>query len=283
MPRIAYVNGDFVPLEAARVSVLDRGFLFADGIYEVTAVINGRLVDYDNHAARLQRSLKEIELVAPVTPERWRELHLELITRNELSEGVVYVQVTRGAAERDFLFPADAPATLVMFTQEKNILNSPNARNGIAVRCVPDLRWARCDIKSVGLLAQVLAKQAAARAGCQEAWMTRDGIVTEGASSTAFIVTHEGRIVTRPLSAEVLPGVTRIAVMSLVEATGLTLEERPFSLAEAHEAAEAFNTSASGFVTPVISIDGKPVGAGVPGPVARELRRHYIEAALASI
>jgi D-alanine transaminase len=282
MPRIAYVNGDFMPLENARVSVLDRGFLFADGIYEATAVIHGRLIDYENHAARLRRSLNEIELASPVTPERLRDLHLELIRRNELSEGVVYLQFTRGAADRDFVFPVGGNSTLVMFTQEKSILNAPTATHGISVISVPDLRWARCDIKSVALLAQVLAKQAAAKAGCQEAWMTRNGYVTEGGSSTPFILTPEGRIVTRPLSQEILPGVTRLAVMRLIETTGLALDERPFSIAEAHQAVEAFNTSASGLVTPVVRVDGKAISDGVPGPVARELRRHYLEAALAS-
>jgi D-alanine transaminase len=281
MSRIAYVNGAFVPLESAKVSVLDRGFLFADGIYEVTAVVRGRLIDYANHAARLQRSLDEMELASPVTPQRFRELHDEMIRRNELDEGVVYVEVTRGAADRDFLFPIGTAPTLVMFTQQKSILESPAAAKGIAVLSTPDLRWARCDIKTVGLLAQALAKQEAARAKCQESWMVRDGLVTEGASSTAFIVTHGGRIVTRPLSPEVLPGVTRLAVMRLVQSTGLTLDERPFSLEEAYQAAEAFGTSASSFVTPVVSIDGRAIGDGAPGPVARELRRHYIDAALA--
>jgi D-alanine transaminase len=283
MARIAFVNGDFVPLESASVPVLDRGFLFADGVYEVTAVIHGRLLDYDNHAARLERSLKEIELACPVAPDRLHELHHELIRRNALKEGVVYVQVTRGASERDYAFPAGAAPTLVMFTQEKNILDAPGAAKGIAVLSVPDLRWARCDIKSVGLLAQVLAKQAAAKAQCQEAWMTRDGFVTEGASSTAFILTRDRRIVTRALSNEVLPGVTRRAVMRLVDAGGLVLEERPFTLAEAYAAQEAFSTSASGFVMPIVTIDGRRIGAGTPGPVARELRRRYIEAALASL
>ena len=276
MSRIAYVNGDFLPLEHAKVSVLDRGFLFADGIYEVSAVLNGRLVDNEAHLARLERSLGEISLRLPMSLAELTRLQDELIRQNGLAEGVVYIEVTRGAADRDFTFPKDAAPTVVMFTQAKNILRSPQAETGIRVISVPDLRWKRRDIKSVALLPQVLAKQQAAAAGCQEAWMVEDGFVTEGGSSSAFIVTAAGALVTRPLSHDILPGITRKAVLQLAAEQGLDMEERRFTLEEAYAAAEAFLTSASSFVLPVIEIDGQTIGSGAPGPHTRRLREIYI-------
>lgn len=276
MTAIVYVNGELVPAGEARVSIFDRGFLFADGIYEVSAVLDGRLVDNDLHLARLERSCAEIELALPVPMARIRELQKELIARNGIIEGVVYIQVTRGAADRDFLFPKDVPSTLVMFTQVKRISNSPTARDGIAVKVVPDIRWARRDIKSTNLLAQVLAKHAAAAEGCQEAWMVEDDVVTEGGSSTSFIVTAEGTIVTRPRSHSILPGCTRASLLALLDERGLKLDERPFTVAEALQATEAFMTSASNFVLPVVRIDGQPVGDGTPGPLSRRLREIYI-------
>ncbi len=277
MTRIAYVNGAFVPLDEARVSVLDRGFLFADGIYEVTAVIDGRLVDNAAHLARLERSTAEIGLALPETPERITAIQQDLIARNALSEGIVYLQVTRGAAERDFLPTARTTPTLVMFTQAKSITDAPAAANGIAVKSLPDIRWARRDIKSVALLAQVLAKQAAAAEGCQEAWMIEDGLVTEGSSSTAWILTAEGRLVTRARSHATLPGCTAQALAALAAETGIAIDERPFTLDEALAAQEAFMTSASSFVFPVVRIDGQPIGDGSPGPVAQRLRALYID------
>jgi D-alanine transaminase len=279
MSRIVFVNGSFVPYEEARIPIMDRGFLFADGIYEVSAVLNSRLVDNDAHLARLDRSLKEIRIANPYSAQEWTRLEEELVRRNGLVEGVVYMEVTRGAAERDFAFPKDTKPTVVMFTQVKNISRAPAAETGVAVVTVEDLRWKRRDIKSVALLAQVLAKQAAAEAGVAEAWMVEDGHVTEGSSSTAFIITKDGRIVTRPLSNAVLPGITRLSVMRLAGEHGLAIEERLFTLEEAHEAAEAFLTSASSFVMPVVRIDGKPVGAGEPGVLTRRLRQLYLEMA----
>lgn len=278
MPRIAYVNGSFLPLEEAKISVLDRGFLFADGIYEVTAVLDGKLVDYDGHAARLQRSCGEIELAIPVGQEELLQLHHELRERNGLTEGLIYLQVTRGAAERDFGFPDPAlvPSSLVMFTKEVPIRASKTAETGIGVVTVPDIRWARRDIKSVALLGQVLAKQAAVRAGCGEAWMFEEGTITEGSSSTAFIVTKDGRIITRQLSRAILPGCTRKALLAIAKETQIIVEERPFTLKEAQDAAEAFISSASAFVMPVVSIDGKPVGDGKPGALTRRLRELYL-------
>jgi len=280
---IAYVNGAYTPLEDAKVSILDRGFLFADGVYEVAAVIGGKLIDNDAHLARLERSLKELRLECPVSMAEIVAIEKTLVARNGVSEGMVYLQITRGAAERDFSFPKGVKPTLVGFTQKKNILASPYAEKGIKVVCVPDLRWARRDIKSVALLAQVLAKQAASEAGCQEAWMVDpEGFVTEGSSSTAFIVTKAGAIVTRPNSEAILPGCTRRSVMALAQEHGLAIEERVFSVAEAHDAAEAFLTSASNLVLPIIEIDGRALGDGIPGRHATRLRALYLDFARAS-
>jgi D-alanine transaminase len=269
MSRTVYVNGSFLPFEQATIPLMDRGFLFADGIYEVSAVLNGRL----------DRSLKEIRIANPYSAAEWTRLEEEIVARNRLSEGLVYMQVTRGAAERDYIFPKDATPTVVMFTQPKSMIASPLAETGAAVITVPDLRWKRRDIKSVGLLAQVLAKQAAAEAGVSEAWMVEDGVVTEGGSSTAFILTKDRKVVTRPLSTAVLPGITRLSVMRLAKENGLAIEERAFSVEEALGAAEAFYTSASSLVMPVVSIDGKPVADGKPGPMSRRLRRVYLDMA----
>jgi D-alanine transaminase len=279
MSRTVYVNGSFLPFEQATIPLMDRGFLFADGIYEVSAVLNGRLVDNEPHLARLDRSLKEIRIANPYSAAEWTRLEEEIVARNRLSEGLVYMQVTRGAAERDYIFPKDATPTVVMFTQPKSMIASPLAETGAAVITVPDLRWKRRDIKSVGLLAQVLAKQAAAEAGVSEAWMVEDGVVTEGGSSTAFILTKDRKVVTRPLSTAVLPGITRLSVMRLAKENGLAIEERAFSVEEALGAAEAFYTSASSLVMPVVSIDGKPVADGKPGPMTRRLRRVYLDMA----
>ncbi|WP_457796987.1 D-amino-acid transaminase [Methylocystis sp. S23] len=283
MSDIAYVNGAYTPLEDATVSILDRGFLFADGVYEVAAVIDGKLIDNEAHMARLERSLKALRLESPVSMAEIVEIEKTLVARNGVTEGMVYLQITRGAAERDFAFPKGVRPTLVAFTQQKNILASLYARKGVKVVTAPDLRWARRDIKSVALLAQVLAKQAATEAGCQEAWMVDpEGFVTEGSSSTAFIVTKAGAILTRPNSEAILPGCTRRSVMALAQEHGLTIEERAFTVAEAHEAAEAFLTSASNLVLPVVSIDGRPLGDGAPGPHAGRLRALYLDFARAT-
>ena len=280
---IAYVNGAFVPLSEAKVSVLDRGFLFANGIYEVSAVLDGKLVDNDSHLARLGRSVGEIQLALPETVARIKEIQQELITRNRLENGLVYLEVTRGADKgRDFAFPKGIKPTLVLFTSEKDIVNAASARTGIGVITVPDIRWERRDIKSVALLAQVLAKQAAAEAGAGEAWMIEDGKVTEGGSSSAFILTQDDVLVTRQNSSAILPGCTRKAVVKLAEERQLRVEERPFTVEEALKAKEAFITSASSFVQAVVKIDGKAVADGKPGPMAVRLREIYIAFARAT-
>ena len=278
LDQIAYVNGSFVPLADAKVSVLDRGFLFADGIYEVSAVLDGKLIDNASHLARLERSVGEIALALPETLDRIREIQRELIARNRLENGLVYLQVTRGAdAGRDFAFPKGVKPTLILFTSVKDIVNAPSAKSGIGVITVPDIRWARRDIKSVALLAQVLAKQAAAEAGAGEAWMIEDGKVTEGGSSSAFILTQNDVLVTRQNSNTILPGCTRKAVIALAEERQLRVEERPFTVEEALAAKEAFITSASSFVQAVVTIDGKAVADGKPGPMANRLREIYID------
>lgn len=281
--RTVYLDGEFLPFADARVSVMDRGFLFADGIYEVSAVIDGKLVDNAAHLARLDRSLAEIGIANPYSAAEWEQRQTELVARNGLTEGGVYLQVTRGAYERDFAFPpAGTRQTVVMFTQSKTILANPLAETGARVITVEDLRWKRRDIKSVALLAQVLAKQAAAEAGVAEAWMIEDGAVTEGGSSTAFIVSRERVLVTRPLSTALLPGITRASVLKLAEESDLRIEERLIQLPEVYDAQEAFFTSASAFVMPVVEVDGRPVGDGRPGPLTKRLRELYIAAARAN-
>jgi D-alanine transaminase len=283
LDQIAYVNGSYVPLQEAKVSVLDRGFLFADGIYEVAAVLEGKLIDNASHLARLERSVGEIGLALPETIERIQEIQRELIVRNHLVNGMVYLQATRGAdTGRDFAFPKDVKPTLVMFTSVKDIVGAPSAKTGIAVITVPDLRWVRRDIKSVALLAQVLAKQAAAEAGAGEAWMIEDGKVTEGGSSSAFILTHDDVLVTRNNSSAILPGCTRKAVVALAEERQLRVEERPFTVAEALAAKEVFITSATVFVQAVVAIDGKTVANGKPGPMTDRLREIYVDFARAT-
>jgi D-alanine transaminase len=280
---IAYVNGAFVPLSEAKVSVLDRGFLFADGIYEVSAVLDGKLVDNASHLARLERSVGEISLALPESIERIIEIQKELIARNKLDAGLVYLEVTRGADKgRDFAFPKGVTPTLILFTSVKDIVNAESAKKGIGVITVPDIRWARRDVKSVALLAQVLAKQAAAEAGAGEAWMIEDGKVTEGGSSSAFILTQDDVIVTRQNGSEILPGCTRKAVVKLAEERQLRIEERAFSVDEALKAKEAFITSASSFVQAVVTIDGTTVADGKPGPMTNRLREIYIDFARAT-
>jgi D-alanine transaminase len=280
MSRIVYVNGSYVPEEEAKVSVFDRGFLFADGVYEVTSVLEGKLIDLPGHLERLRRSLAELDLPVPATDEEIEAMHRELMARNGLTEGMIYMQVTRGAAERDFAYPPEPVPSLVAFTQAKDIVASPAARAGLKVITVPDLRWARRDIKTVQLLAPSMCKMMAKQAGADDAWMVEDGFVTEGTSNNAYIVRRDGIIVTRDLSHAILHGITRAAVLGFAREAQMRVEERPFTVEEAKDAAEAFVTSASSFVTPVVEIDGRPVGDGRPGPVAARLREIYIAESL---
>ena len=282
MPRIVYVNGRYVPEEEAKVSVFDRAFLFGDAVYEVTAVLGGRLVDFEPHLARLDRSLREIALVAPVSHEALLALHLELVRRNEIDEGIVYLEITRGAAERDFAYPDRPEPNVVAFTQNRPLVANPQAETGVKIITIPDFRWKRRDIKSTSMLAQAMGTQEAKLRGAYEGWMVEDGVVTEGTSSSAFILDAKGVIRTQPLGHHILPGVTRRAVLRLAALEGAALKERPFSVAEALSAREAFMTAASAFVLPIVAIDGVPIGDGRPGPVANRFRDLYIEEARSS-
>jgi len=277
MSRIAYVNGRYLSRNDAKVAVEDRGYQFADGVYEVCEVRGGRLVDESRHMARLNRSLGELSIAQPMSPAALRVVLRETIRRNRVRNGIVYVQVTRGVARRDFPFPADTPPSLVVTARSADPDRlEQTAAEGIAVVTVPDIRWKRVDIKSVALLPNVLAKQAAREQGAREAWLVdAQGHVTEGASSNAWIVSRDGKLITRPLGQSILPGITRSVVIDVIRAQGLAFEERSFTVEEAYAAREAFITSASQIVLPVVSIDGRPVGNGAPGLVATALRRDY--------
>lgn len=276
MSRIVYVNGEYVPEQDAKVSIFDRGFLFGDGVYEVIPVLNSRLVESAYAVARLERSLGEIAMAWPCTKVEYLGILEELRARNGVEEGSVYMQVTRGVADRDFAFPANTPTSLVGFASSRQLIDNPKAVTGVAVVSVPDLRWKRRDIKSINLLAQCLAKQEAASRGAFEGWMVEDGFVTEGASSSAFIV-KDDKIITRGLSNAILPAIRRKVIIELAKEHNIALEERPFSLSEALEADEAFLSSATTLVMPVVSIDGKPVADGKPGSVTQLMRRIYID------
>ena len=281
MSRTVYVNGEYLPEEEAKVSIFDRGFLFADGVYEVTSVLGGKLIDFDGHAVRLERSLNELEMQHPVSKDELLEIHRELVARNEIHDGLVYLQVTRGAADRDFAYPAkDVKPTLVLFTQSKpGLAQNPVAKVGIKVISIEDQRWGRRDIKTVQLLYPSMGKMMAKAAGCDDAWMVQDGAVTEGTSNNAYIV-KGNTIVTRQLSNDILHGITRAAVLRFAKEAQMQVEERPFTIAEAQGADEAFITSASTFVMPVVEIDGAAVGTGKPGSVAARLREIYLEESL---
>ena len=278
MARTVYVDGAYVDEADAKVSIFDRGYLFADGVYEVTSVLGGKLIDAEPHFDRLDRSLAELEIAWPCTRDELVEVHRELVRLNAVDQGGVYMQITRGVADRDFTYPKDTPSVLTAFTQARNLIDHPKAATGVSVVSMPDIRWRRRDIKSIALLAQAMCKQAAAEQGAYEGWMIEDGHVTEGTSSTSYIV-KGNTVITRPISNAVLAGVTRRTVLRLMAETGIGLDERPFTLAEAYDADEAFMTSASSFVLPIVEVDGRMIGGGQPGPVARRLREIYIEEA----
>ena len=280
MSRTVYVTGEYLPETEATVSIFDRGFLMADGVYEVTSVLDGKLIDFDGHLARLERSLTELDMDKPDQFDELLEIHRELVRLNGIEEGMIYLQVTRGApGDRDFAFP-DAETTrptLVLFTQNKpGLADSPAAKTGIKVIAIDDIRWGRRDIKTVQLLYPSMGKMMAKKAGCDDAWMVEDGFVTEGTSNNAYIV-KGGRIITRQLSNDILHGITRAAVLRFAREAQMEVEERPFTIEEAQKADEAFVTSASTFVFPVVEVDGVTLGDGTPGPVARRLREIYLD------
>ncbi len=283
MSRVAYVNGQYQPHGQATVHVEDRGFQFADGVYEVWSVFDGRLADFDGHMTRLHRSLNELRIDIPMTREALGRVLNETVRRNRVREGLVYLQVTRGTARRDHPFPPEGTAPSVVVTARSLPLSKgdASAKKGVAVITHPDIRWGRCDIKTVGLLPNVLAKQAARERGAAEAWLVDEmGLVTEGSSTNAWIVDEDGKLRTRDAQANILQGITRAAVMALIAEEGLELEERAFSVDEAKRAREAFYTSASGFVMPATSIDGVKIGNGKPGPIATRLRALYLDQAI---
>lgn len=279
--RTVFVNGDYCLESEAKVSIFDRGFLFADAIYEVTCVIGGKLVDFHSHMARLKRSLGELDMATPLDEAGILAAHRRLVELNGIDEGLIYMQISRGAADRDFTFPAAGTVpTIVMFTQKRPVIDSPYPKRGIAVISMPDIRWGRRDIKTVQLLYSSIAKNEASKAGADDAWLVQDGFVTEASSANAYIVTTEGRIVTRALSNDVLHGITRASVLSFAAESGFVFEERSFTLDEAKAAKEAFITSATSFVTAVVRIDDTPIGDGTVGPVSKRLREIYIDRAV---
>jgi D-alanine transaminase len=278
MSRIIYVNGRYLPYREATVHVEDRGYQFADGVYEVCEVRGGQLVDERRHMQRLVRSLTELRMALPMPLNALGMVLREMVRRNRVRDGLVYLQMTRGVARRDFLFPAPGTAASIVVTARSldPARSEKTAADGIAVRTVPDNRWERVDIKSVSLLPNVLAKEMARDAGAKEAWFVdKDGFVTEGASSNAWIVTRDGTLVTRSADQGILRGITRTVTLDVIAGQGLAFQERKFSVEEAYAAREAFLTSASQIVMPVVSIDGRPVGNGAPGLVATALRRDF--------
>ena len=280
MTRTVYVNGQYLPEDQATVSIFDRGFLMADGVYEVTSVLDGKLIDYAGHAVRLERSLSGLDMSNPISAEDLAEVFRELVRLNGIDQGMIYLQITRGnPGDRSFVFPdASLPCTIVAFTQDvPNLADAPAARTGFKVISIPDLRWGRVDIKTTQLLYPSMAKMMAKKAGCDDSWFVADdGGVTEGTSNNAYIV-KGNKIITRALSTDILHGITRASVLRFAAEAQFEIEERPFSVAEAQAADEAFSTAASIFVMPVVEIDGKPVGTGVPGPVAKRLRELYLD------
>jgi len=280
MSRTVYVNGEYLPEGEAKVSIFDRGFLMADGVYEVTSVLGGKLIDFAGHVTRLERSLSELDMATPVTPEALLEIHRELVRVNEIEDGLVYLQITRGApGDRDFVFPdpATTPSTIVLFTQSKpGLADSPLAKTGMRVISIEDVRWGRRDIKTVQLLYPSMGKMMAKRAGVDDAWFVEDGHVTEGTSNNAYIV-KGNRIITRHLGNDILHGITRAAVLRFAREAQMEVEERAFTIDEAKGADEAFITSASAFVMPVVEVDGVALGDGKPGKLTARLREIYLE------
>lgn len=279
MSDIVFLNGEYLKPEEAKVSIFDRGYLFGDGIYEAVPVINGKVIDKEPFFERFDGSLSKIGLTPPYNHEDTMNILNTLIAKNNLVEGGIYMQVTRGVAPREFYFPENTPTTFMAFIFHKKIINNPLATTGVKVVSVEDIRWKRRDIKSISLLGQVLAKEEAHQKGAFEGWMVEDGFVTEGTSSTAYIV-KDGIIITRPLSNAILPGIRRKVLMNFAKENGIKVEERPFTIEEALEADEAFMSSATIFVLPIVELDGKPIGDGKAGPMVTKLRQVYVDLAL---
>lgn len=275
MTRTVYINSSFCTEDEAKISVFDRGFLFADAVYEVVAVLDGKLVNFARHMRRLRRSLGEIEVPEPLSETDYLSVMRQLISRNQLNEGLVYLEISRGVADRDFLYPDKLKPTVVMFTQVITLVDSSKSRNGIKLKSTEDIRWARRDIKSTGMLAQVMAKQTARLAGADETIMVADDYVTEGGSCNIYIV-KDGVVITRHLGNEILAGITRASLLTLARDNRVKIEERPFTLDEAWAADEMFTSSASTFICPVVAIDERPVNSGIIGPVVRELQAIYV-------
>jgi len=278
--RTVYLNGSFIPENEAKISIFDRGFLMSDGVYEVTSVIERKLIDFEGHFHRLERSLSELDMTTPLTKEVLLSIHRRLIDKNSVNNGLIYLQITRGSAgDRDVVFPdpETTPQTVVLFSQNKeNLLDSPSAISGIKIISIEDQRWGRRDIKTTQLLYPSIGKMMAKKVNADDAWMVQDGYVTEGTSNNAYIIKN-GKIITRAKSNDILHGITRAAVLRFAEEAQMEIEERNFSISEARDAEEAFITSASSFVTPVVSIDGQNIANGSPGPMTQRLREIYLD------
>ncbi len=278
MARYAYVNGGYVPHGEAAVHIEDRGFQFADGVYEVIPILSDGLVDAAPHLDRLERSLFEMKIAMPMSRRVFELVIAELISRNGVTDGLIYMQITRGVAPRDHKFPSGVRASVVMTTKRVRFLAQKKLSDGVKVITIPDIRWTRCDIKTVALLPNCMGKTEAAAAGAYEAWQVdRDGFVTEGTSSNAWMVTNDGKLLTRPAGHEILRGVTRQSLLRIAAEEGLAFEETAFTVAEAKAAREAFVSSATSFVTPVVEIDDVTIGDGLPGPLSRRLQGWYLD------
>ena len=279
MGKTVFLNGEYMEADEAKVSIFDRGYLFGDGVYEVVPVISGRMIDTEHFLERFERSLAELELEWPMSKDEFLDMFQELIDRNNIQEGGIYTQVTRGVHSRVFDYPKGIPTTVTAFTFEKNIIDSPDAKTGVKVAIVEDIRWKRRDIKSIALLGQCMAKEQASKQGAYEGWMTELGFITEGVTSTAYIV-KDGVVITRALSNAVLPGIRRKLLLELAIENGIKVQEKAFTPQEAYEADEAFLSSATTLVYPIVEIDGKLIGDGKPGKITKLMREIYIKSAL---
>ena len=279
MDKIVFLNGDYMPADEAKVSVFDRGYMFGDGVYEVVPVVNYTVLDREPFLERFDRSLRELDLKWPMSKNEFLKMIDELVKKNDIKEGGVYMQVTRGVAPRDFSYPNDTATTCTAFGFKKEIINSAYALSGVKVATVEDIRWKRRDVKSIALLGQCMAKEEAKRKGAYEGWMIEDGFVTEGTSSSAYIV-KDNVIITRPLSNSILPGIRRKLLIEIANNHDIVIEERLFTPEEALNADEAFLSSATTFVLPIVQIDNKTIGDGKPGPIFEKMRKMYIESAL---